>query len=467
MTFSTAQVILILALVFFLYVVVKKPEIGILAMFALIASLLYKQAIPAIPIGSISLLVTDVILFVLLLRIPYKALTDRSFRFLTTPLDVPLLLFIFASFISAGVAILKYGQDFSVIVGTGLQMIIYYLLFFVITNFIREKKQIRFLFGSLLGIATFVSLAMIIQAKVAGSVRLMYGRIESVGQGSWAARILPPGEVVVFIMFISAVCAMAIINKPFFSTVYLYLIPLLGGGMLLTYNRQYWGAIIFSFFVFMVVSTNRGKKRFLSWLAIVFVSVILIVLPLSRLSKTGRVYSDSIMERFSSLLTVKETYVSDRSLGWRKIENQYAWRSIVRHPLLGIGLFTAYRPPLPGMDIGEDGWDSKRFIHNGYLWVLVNMGLLGFLPLMWLYIRFLTRGFSNWRKIMDPMEKSIVIGYAICGVALSLSILFEPRVLQWRGIMVIATMAGMNEAIILRNEKECRENDMFKEVTHE
>ena len=65
------------------------------------------------------------------------------------------------------------------------------------------------------------------------------------------------------------------------------------------------------------------------------------------------------------------------------------------------------------------------------------------------------------------MEKSIVIGYAICGIALSLSILVEPRVMQWRGIMVIATIAGMNEAIIRRNEREFPENGLLKVENHE
>jgi O-antigen ligase len=184
--------------------------------------------------------------------------------------------------------------------------------------------------------------------------------------------------------------------------------------------------------------------------------VIFVILPISRLSKTVKVYSDSIVERFSTLFTVKETWTSG-SLEWRKIENQYAWRNIVQHPLLGIGLFNIYRPPLPGMNIGREGWDSKRFIHNGYLWVLVNMGLIGFIPLMWFYIRFLIRGLLNWRKIRDPKERSVVLGYAICGVALSLSILVEPRLMQWRGIMVIATIAGMNEVIIHRNKKDCHE----------
>jgi len=465
-TFSSFQVILVPVGVFFLYIIIRKPEIGILAVIAIVASIIYKLDIPRIHIPGGSLLVTDVILLALLLQIPFKALADRSFRLLTTPLDFPLLLFIFAAFISAGISIFKYRLDFKVIVGTGLQTIIYYLLFFTITNLIREKKQLRVLFGGLFGIATVVSLAMIIQARVGQSVRLMYGRIEAAEQGSWAMRIIPPGEVVIFVTFISAVCAIAIMNKPFFRTVYFYLIPILGAGLLLTYNRQYWGSIIFSLFIFMLLTSERGKRRFLSWIAIVFISVILVILPITTLSKTIRVYSDSIIGRFSSLFTVKET-LAGSSLGWRKIENQYAWRSIVKHPFLGIGLYNTYRPPLPGMDIGKTGWDSKRFIHNGYLWVLVSMGLLGFLPLMWFYICFLVRGFSNWRKIRYPIEKSAVIGYAVSGIALSLSILVEPRIMQWHGIVVIATITGLNEVIIRRNEKEFHGNSLLKVENHE
>ena len=67
-----------------------------------------------------------------------------------------------------------------------------------------------------------------------------------------------------------------------------------------------------------------------------------------------------------------------------------------------------------------------------------------------------SRGFSNWRKIRNPVDKSAVIGFTISGVALALSILFEPRFMQWHGIVVISTIIGINEAIIHLNENEIR-----------
>jgi O-antigen ligase len=450
---SSFQIIFVPAGVFFLYIFVKKPEIGILVIIAIIASIIFESALPLLPIPGGRIHITDIILLALLLRIPFKALTDKSFRFVATPLDIPFLLFIFAAFISAGISIFKYGIDYRRIIASPLRILMYYLLFFVITNLIREKKQIRFLLGGLFGIAIVISLAMIIQAKLGESIHMMPGRVETADQTFQTTRIIPPGEVVIFVSFISAICAIAIVKKPLLKTIYFYYIPILGGGVILTFNRQYWASIIFSLFIFMLLISKRGKRRFISWLTLVFVSVILVILPLMRLSKTARTYSDSIVERFSSIFAVKETF-SSSSLEWRKIENKYAWQSIVKHPFFGIGLWNYYRPY-----VGEYETDwTKIFIHNGYFFVLVNMGLIGFLPLMWFYVSFLARGFSNWRKINHPIEKSVVIGYTIGGIALSLSILVEPRVMENHGIVVIATIIGLSEAIIRRNEKESIES---------
>lgn len=384
-TLSSFQVILIPAGVIFLYISVKKPEIGVLVIIATVASIIFESALPLLPVPGGKIHVTDIILLVLLLRIPFKALTDKSFRLLSTPLDMPLLLFIFAALISAAISIFKYGINFNRVIGSPLRTIMYYLLFFVITNLIREKKQLRFLLSGLFVIGLVISLAMIIQAKVGESLHIMPGRVESAGQ---ATRIIPPGEVVIFVTFITAVCAMTIMPRAFFRSIYFYLIPAFGGGLLLTYNRQYWGAIIFSLFIFVFLISKRVKRKFYRWLAMVGACVVLVILPLTTLSTTFRVYSDSMIERFSSLIYINKTMASD-SLEWRKIENQHAWRSIVKHPFFGIGLWNYYRP-----SVGEYDTDWTRiFIHNGYFFMLVDMGLSGFLPFMYFYACFLARGF--------------------------------------------------------------------------
>jgi O-antigen ligase len=437
---------------FFLYIFVKKPEIGILAIIAIIVSIIFEPALPRFIVLDRMIHFTDIILLALLLRIPFKALTDKSFRLLSTPLDIPLLLFIFAAFISAVISVFKYGLDSNLIFGTRLRIIIYYFLFFAIINLIRDRKQIRLLLGGLFAIATFVSLVMIIQAKFGQSIRLFPGRIEGVVQNSWATRLLPPGEPLIFVMFFAALCAIIILKKPFFRMIYFYLVPVFICGLLLTYNRNYWISIIFSFVIFLFLIDKKEKQRILSWIIITLVFVILVIVPITGLSRTARVYSDSIVKRFSSLIGIKDTLASG-SLEWRKTENQYARQSILKHPFLGIGLNNYYRPPLSGDKIGWTG----IYMHNAYFFILVDMGLLGFLPFLWFYFRFLVRGFSNWRKINDPIEKSVVIGFTLSGIAFSLVNLVSPKLMDWRGIVVIATIIGVNEAIINLNEKELQE----------
>ena len=113
---SSFLVVLIPIGAFVLYIFAKKPEFGILAIIVIIASIIFQKDLPLIPIPGGSLHIPDVILLFLLLRILIKALTDRNFKYLTTPLDYPIFLFILAAFISVGISIFRYGLDFNSVI---------------------------------------------------------------------------------------------------------------------------------------------------------------------------------------------------------------------------------------------------------------------------------------------------------------------------------------------------------------
>ena len=444
--------------VLFIIISVRKPEIGILAIVAIIASVIFGDSIPLIHIPGGSFHVTDILLLVFLFMIPIKLLTDKRLGFQTTPLDMPLLLFMIAASTSAANAILIQKLDFNIVMRS-FRALTYYLLYFVITNLFREKRKICSLFNGMFGIATLVSLAMLIQAAVGDAVHLMPGRVEAAQTNDIiyykATRILPPGQTLIFVMFISAICTIALINKPVFKSGHFYLLLAIGSGILLTYNRNYWVSIIIAVFVLVLLISKKGKKRVLAWIVISVILAGLLILPLMNFSGKAAAYIDSISDRFSSLFSVKKTYSGD-SLGWRKIENDYAWRSVVQHPFVGIGLTNNYRPRISGMN-SNPSWNASSYIHNGYLWILVDMGLLGFVPLMWFFIGFIIRGFSNWRKIRDPGERSILIGCTLSMMALSLCILVSPRFMEWYSIVVIATIMGVGETIIKHNEKKYNE----------
>jgi hypothetical protein len=76
---------------------------------------------------------------------------------------------------------------------------------------------------------------------------------------------------------------------------------------------------------------------------------------------------------------------------------------------------------------------------------------------MWFYLCFLVRGFSKWKKVKDSREKSIVVGCIISGFSLSICILVSPKLMEWSSIVVMATIIGLGETIIKRNEGDSAE----------
>lgn len=451
---SPIQIVSLTVGSFLLFISVRKPEIGIFVIIVIIASIIFESSLPLLPIPGGSFHVTDIFLLFFLLMIPFKLLTDRNFQFRRTPLDLPLLIFYVAALISAGISMFIQGLAFSTVMRS-FRDVTYYLLYYVVTNFIRDKRQIRVLFSGLFGIAAFVSFAMIAQAVVGESVQLMPGRVEAAqtfDQIFDATRILPPGQILVLVMFISALCTIAFIHRPLLKSGYFYYLFLVGSAVLLTYTRHFWVSIIFSASIFLFLISRKERRRVLAWLITAIILAVLFILPFMSAGGKSKAYFDSISERFNSMFSIKKTYMSS-SIEWRKIENEYAWKSISQNPLFGIGLSNKYRPQINWMDYRKD-WDATSYIHNGYLWILVDMGLLGFLPLMWFFVRFLVRGFLNWRKIKDSMEKSAVLGCTLSVVALFLSIIVSPRLMECSSIVVIATITGLSETIIQRNKKE-------------
>jgi O-antigen ligase len=448
-------VVFISAGIFFLIVSVRRPEIGILMITVLISSIVFEESLPLIPIPGGSFHATDIILIFFILLIPFQYLANRNFRLRTTSLDTPLLLFILAVIISAGISIFGQGVNFNTVM-RGFRPLIYYLLYFVMTNFIRSRRQIHFVYHGLFVIAGLVSLLMIIQAGIGASLHLISGRVAAAraltGQSFEATRILPPGDTLIFIMFISAVCAIAIMHGPLLRSGYFYLLILLGSGLVLTYTRNYWISVILSLLMLVLLASKRGKRRILGWLLISLILIVITIPPFISFGGRARSYFDSISERIGSMLAVKRTFASG-SLVQRKIETEYAWKSIAMHPLLGIGLNSSYRPRISWIDYKPE-FNSQSYIHNGYLYILVYTGLLGFIPFMWFYGRFIQRGFSNWRKIKSPLEKSIVIGCTLSGIALSLSFLVSPKLMEWPSIVVIAIVIGLMETTIQCNERE-------------
>ena len=250
-----------------LAVTTTRPEIGILSIVVLISSIVFGESLGLIPIGIGSLHIADVMLLYLLFLIIRRHFSHEDSGFVGTPLDKWLLLFMVTVVISALVSILHYGVDFNDVMRQARHLS-YYLIFFMVTNLITTKEQMVFVIRGLFAISVIVAITMVLQAIVGESVQLMPGRVETAmtfGRAYDATRILPPGQTLLFVMFITSFCFLSLRSeKNLLQSGYFYVLTALSIGILLTYNRNFWVAAIFCLAILLTILPFDGKKKLIA-----------------------------------------------------------------------------------------------------------------------------------------------------------------------------------------------------------
>lgn len=155
------------------------------------------------------------------------------------------------------------------------------------------------------------------------------------------------------------------------------------------------------------------------------------------------------LDRFSTLFNSNTFEGEGDTLGFRLIENEYAYAAIAQHPWLGMGMGFTYRPWDSRLDQSGNsaGNDFRRHIHNGHLWIMLQSGLLGYASLMWLSGVFLWRGLRNWRHIPDPKLRAMMLGFSLVYVAVMIAAIVNSSFTQWRWTPLLGMMMGINEGI--------------------
>jgi O-antigen ligase len=172
---------------------------------------------------------------------------------------------------------------------------------------------------------------------------------------------------------------------------------------------------------------------------------------LSDFSSKGDGTAAALTERFSSIFAGSKLYKSE-SLEGRRVESKFAIPKIAQHPLLGIGLGNAYRPQIfPG-----DNDYLTKYIHNGYLWMLLYIGLVGLLPFLWFCIRFISRGYLHWNKIKDAEMGGMLSGFTLSVLGALIINIVDPLFRSWFSAVVFSIGIGLGEVIIRINQPEVK-----------
>ena len=447
---SPAIVALTLLILLAIIVVFKTPTISILGFIALTSTVLGSDVNPGISLGFGHIYLTDILLATQFLLIGGSLLFNLEKKFVRTPLNTPLFLFVAITLLSTVIALIQ--SKVSLIISLGpIRDIMNYFIFFSVISLIRTEKQINILIRGIIAFSVIVSIVMIAQYSMGATLPFLPGRVEVLsteGTGfSSVTRIIPPGYSIVFIGFVTTISIW--IFNPTRQRSLILTIPLVlnGIGILLTFKRHFWVALVLIFMIMALISNRKEIQKFvirgISTLAIMLVGIFFIM------NYTGTTGPDLIKGSFDRLISLTElqTYQDpNSSLRWRDFEIQYAIPQIASHPLIGIGLGTMYRPFVPGKDWSE--FDGRAFVHNGIYSVLLKSGWLGFLSLTWVMVLFVARGFKYWRLIPNQFHGAFMLGFTLSILGMIVGLWVEPLITEWSWTGIIAVMMGINETLI-------------------
>jgi O-antigen ligase len=424
------------------------------------SSIVFEEQLPLVSLGGVSFHIPDILLLGLLGLIAVRWLVKPEFKIVRTSLDRPLLIFYGGTLLSTFIAIFQSSVDV-VDARRAMRVLSYYLTFFIVTNLVRELRQLNFLLNSLFLLSTIVAAAMIVQFFLGHMVQLLPGRVESLATQDVVyedvTRILPPGLSIVLVSFCALLCILVLEKTKSLKWLKFLQCGLLGTAFLFTFLRSYWAVLIIVLFLLGYIFRGYDRRRLIRWglVAIFSAAMILLVIFSDPGSRAARLAGASV-DRLSTLGRSGTFQGKDSSLNWRKIENRYAFSTIASHPLIGLGMGAKYRP----RDTRIDQRDAistnyfRGFIHNGHLWILLQSGLIGYLSLMWLSLAFLIRGFRYWRSIANDRMRGVVLGFTLVYLAVLIAAVVNSTFTRWYWTPVIGIIMGTNEVILMKFRQE-------------
>ncbi len=437
----------------FLYALIKRPEIGLIGILIATASVVFEDRLPLIPLGGFSLHIPDVLLLTSLGLIILRWMGERNFKLVRTPLDWPLLAFVGITLLSTIVAILGSSVD-PILSRRAIRTLLYYLTFFIVTNLVRERRQLIFLVNGILLLATVVAAMMVAQYIVGNSIAIIPGRVEELQTEGVAyqdiTRILPPGQSVVMVAFVALFCLLILQEfKPAGIMWLLTQIGLLGAAILVTFLRSYWATIAIVILLMIFIFRGQERQKYIIWVSVILISLaVLLILVYNLPNSEGAKLAGAATERIGTLFRAETFQGEDKSFTWRKIEMQYALPQILSHPLLGMGMGANYRPWDSRIDIPGDQ-SGRSYLHNGHLLLLIQSGLLGYLSFIWLSFSFLARGYKHWKAVNDQRMKGVVLGFSAIFLAAFLAAGVNSTFMQWYWTPLLGILMGINEVIFL------------------
>lgn len=240
------------------------------------------------------------------------------------------------------------------------------------------RPSVRLFDGAMITAGTVLSAIVIVQMLT--GLRILDARVEDLGLSANTGitrSVTDTGTIVqaYAIYRLAALCLkrqLGIASRLLFAVALAITVV----GLLGTFTRGAWIATAAGALVAAYVSGGLARVMRVAVSGSVLLALVLLLIFLIRPN-----VAEAMVDRAMSVSSELE---HGASYGWRRLEDQQAWDSIQRRPILGVALGGAYKNEVK-MEAGF--LNDQYFIHNGYLYFPLKMGIPGLLVGLWIFSR--------------------------------------------------------------------------------
>ena len=421
------------------WVAATRAELLLLLLLAFGSGLVPAQFNLSISLGVANVYLTDLLLAPLLLVLVVGLARRDGPRWRSTPLDLPVILFLLAAVGGMLTATLYQGVPFQHTTHEA-HFLLYYVTYFLVTNLVRKRDQLAVLLKGALVIALLVALSMVAQAL---GVVIPFSPSYALRTDLGVVRLFNSGENLVSVSLFLAACYAIITASRREATLLASACVPMAAAIVVGLSRNALIAGVASMAFGLVLLRSHRLARLVGPALLAIAGVIALAWLGGNAQDTlfGQ-YLTIYTERFARMFSGQVLTESD-TLSFRFRELAYAWPRIEASPILGIGFSVAYRP-------AYHAWDTlTRYIHNAYLWLWLKAGLLSLVTFVWMAWRFLGQALRRWRSLPDELLKSVVLGGGLAFMSGMLSNLVAPSFVQDWGSVVYPLLLGAVECALL------------------
>ncbi|MFZ1322661.1 MAG: O-antigen ligase family protein [Ignavibacteria bacterium] len=303
-----------------------------------------------------------------------KIIVTKKYTFVKTPLDKIFLIFIAARILSIPLSLYP---EISYI--RFLKEIIFYTIFFVVTNEfdVRDRKKIIFI------------LRLII---ITGIISSIYGCFNFLTGSVERATSLTGGYYTLGI-YLTLVLSILLFTKKGVKLIptnfgWYFTVLIIISGIICTLNRMHWVLMVFLIVISFII--NKDKILISGFILLAILSILIV---------------PDIMNRFDLLINLMSN-TSDRNIIY-----QAALDMVFNRPVFGHGLAT-FKEIFPSFDKVGDG--AINSWHNDFIQVYMESGFVGLISYVFLIILIFKTGITNIKSFKNnQFYKSLSLGILI------------------------------------------------------